>query len=714
MSIITAIRRNVKKTGRCSVYVDDAFFAACPIDVALAMGLHKGMEMTEERAEVLRREDRRIVMRQKLYRYATYKPRTIKQVKEKLQALDASVEEVDDVVAWLMDFDLVNDRLYAERFIEASRSRKPLSPVAIRQRLLAKGIDRMIVEDVMDAHLSDDDVRDAARRVAERRWATLRGDVAERRKRLTAFLQYRGYDWSTIKSVLSDLTTAVMIVVLSAVMTSDIVASPLPPGSPYNECNKERLPASVNAYQPTVQPVIGPDGRLYVDRKRHPDNMHGTDDDDEVWVSQLRSGMTWSEPVRAEFTGFRRPDVLFNFTHDGLAALIVGPYKVDRGDSVPCFAIAARHSVRETFARLEIISLPNVKTLGSNFFGHLSSDRSLLVVALQSEQDLDLFVSTRCDGGWTPLVSLGPTINTAGLEGAPWLADDGRTLYFASNGRDDRSGKSDLYMSRRLDESWTSWSTPRNLGRCLNTQEDETAISVVDRGPDILFGSWDAETARQGLYRATLPADLRPLPTCSFSLTAVDALTGDTLQGAQVEVVGPERMGECAVARYAVDRDVKRATMILRQGQRYAVKTAASGYVTHQQTVEIQNLDSNVHVHVTANLFSTSRPLASVYFDRDSYAVTDSARSVLQAMLESYDIRQIRFEVSGYTDAVGTIPHNAELSARRARAVADAMATLGLDRERIVPEGRGIEDGGITTRDEQPLSRRVDIYAAEP
>lgn len=47
------------------MFVDEAFFAACPIDVATSLGLRKGLEMSDELERNLRKEDRRIVLRQR-------------------------------------------------------------------------------------------------------------------------------------------------------------------------------------------------------------------------------------------------------------------------------------------------------------------------------------------------------------------------------------------------------------------------------------------------------------------------------------------------------------------------------------------------------------------------------------------------------------------------------------------------------------------------
>jgi len=63
---------------------------------------------------------------------------------------------------------------------------------------------------------------------------------------------------------------------------------------------------------------------------------------------------------------------------------------------------------------------------------------------------IDLWVSTRESTlyPWSPPANLGPTINTAFVDGAPALSSDGETLYFYST-RPGGFGGRDLYMSTR-------------------------------------------------------------------------------------------------------------------------------------------------------------------------------------------------------------------------------------------------------------------------
>ncbi len=284
MGVITSIRRNVKNAGRCSVFVDDVFLAACPIDVALALGLRKGLVMTDELERTLRAEDKRMVLRQKAYRFATYKPRTELQMTTFLRTKEATDEEIEDVMVWLRSFGCVNDRLYAERFLDAARERKPLSRLRARQKLLEKGVPALVVDDVMSAAYTDDVGMESARRVARKKLRMVSAATdTEREEKLRRFLTYRGYGFDVIRVIISELRDGRLLMV--GIVLAVAVCAPSVSSQEITTCLRRRLPESINRYQPTTQPVLSPDGRLFLDRKLHPDNADGgVNDPDDVWI----------------------------------------------------------------------------------------------------------------------------------------------------------------------------------------------------------------------------------------------------------------------------------------------------------------------------------------------------------------------------------------------------------------------------------------------
>lgn len=179
--------------------------AACDIDIAMSLGLHKGMAMTDALAARLRAEDRRLTLRQKAYHFATYKPRTERQMRDKLRTLEAVPEEIEDVMAWLASFRIIDDAVFARRFVEASRERKPMSTSALRRALRTKGVADVHIEAALASSDVDADLL-AARRVAEKKLRMIKAESAsERREKLVRFLQYRGYGWDVVKRIVSEV-----------------------------------------------------------------------------------------------------------------------------------------------------------------------------------------------------------------------------------------------------------------------------------------------------------------------------------------------------------------------------------------------------------------------------------------------------------------------------------------------------------------------------
>ncbi|MEJ7662415.1 MAG: hypothetical protein WKG07_24040 [Hymenobacter sp.] len=70
---------------------------------------------------------------------------------------------------------------------------------------------------------------------------------------------------------------------------------------------------------------------------------------------------------------------------------------------------------------------------------------------------------------------------------APFLAPDEKTLYFASEGRGGY-GKSDIFYTKRLDDTWTNWSPPRNLGSVVNSPDFDAYYTVSAAGRRRLSG----------------------------------------------------------------------------------------------------------------------------------------------------------------------------------------------------------------------------------
>ncbi|MBM4178773.1 MAG: hypothetical protein FJ211_05515 [Ignavibacteria bacterium] len=716
MGTITTIRRNRSDGGRCSVFVDDEFLAACPIDVALALGLRKGLVMTDELERKLRKEDRRIVLRQKSYRFATYKPRTEKNVVDFLTKAEATPEEIESVLSWLREFRLIDDIAYATKFLEASRERKPLSRIMARRTLLTKGVPQDIVDRAIEEHYQESDALEGARVVARKKLRMLASQsLKQQEEKLVRFLQYRGYGWDVIKLLRQELHQGtLMLIALSVVLGSFNL-----PAQVDMSCSKVRLPDAINKFQPTTQPVLGPEGELYLDRKYHPDNLGGANDPDDVWVSYNKQGQ-WTNAELADIRIFDtvmkayvNAEVVFGMTKDGLHALAAGRFM--KNSLNLSLAFLNRESIKAPFTEVGVI----VPTLSKNFFATFAEDIGAVIVALELAEgkgDLDLYVIKigDCDGP-QELKPLGSGINTPAFEGAPWIACDNRTMYFASAGREDRRGKADLYMTRRLDATWQNWSEPVNLGLCINTTEDETAISLSCGSSRAFVTSWDAQSDRPGVYTVDVPQHLLPAQVNDVRINVRNALTNEPVVGCYVSIQPESTAGRCVTGHHTVtvDKFLGHGTTVLPQDSAFVMKAIPFD----GKGVGVASRVTSGRTDVTAILVivPTDKPLLSIYFDKGQATLTPESHAALESLRSKIGSTTLPFVgVRAYTDASGSRATNDALARERARIVAEQCTMFVFDGKmgRVKPIAYGVEKiNGKPVEDDSPQSRRVDIYA---
>jgi Tol biopolymer transport system component len=115
------------------------------------------------------------------------------------------------------------------------------------------------------------------------------------------------------------------------------------------------------------------------------------------------------------------------------------------------------------------------KNINSRYWeshGFVSEDGNQLIFASDRPGGfggLDLYISRKVKNDWGPAVNLGPEINTQFNEDRPFLINNGKTLFFSSQGHENLGGY-DLFRSDL--QSNNLWSKPKNLGYPINTPDD--------------------------------------------------------------------------------------------------------------------------------------------------------------------------------------------------------------------------------------------------
>lgn len=237
------------------------------------------------------------------------------------------------------------------------------------------------------------------------------------------------------------------------------------------------LSDKVNSDYVEAGPLISGSGkRLYYSRHGHPSNIGGTEDTD-IWYSEFDdSTQSWSESrnIGAPLNNAGPNFVCeVGWTDDTL--MVANRYsktgKMKAGVSVSVWN-------GNSWSVPSPINIKNDYNLAENVSYDLSSYRNVILIAEQkidSHGKTDLYVAFRDHSGsrtTTESINLGPEINSVGSERSPFLTDDMQTIYFASDGHNGY-GHLDIFRAHRLDDTWTSWSLPENLGPGINTPFDD-------------------------------------------------------------------------------------------------------------------------------------------------------------------------------------------------------------------------------------------------
>ncbi len=239
-----------------------------------------------------------------------------------------------------------------------------------------------------------------------------------------------------------------------------------------------KLGPQVNTFYHEGAPVISPDGNtLYFFVSNHPENTHGKENTQDIWVTRKNDKGEWSQ---AEHLGGpfnqHKANQVFTIFPDGSLFIRGG-----RGrDALGFSLVSAGGGVSE-------LDVKEFKTIcRGRFYGAtMSSDQKHMILyfseAAQSIRS-DLYVSHHEGGNsWTRPVKL--NITDGSDEFGPFLAPDNKTLYYASDRSDPKKqGGSDIYKSERLDDTWNKWSKPVNMGPPINTAAGDAYFAVDQSG----------------------------------------------------------------------------------------------------------------------------------------------------------------------------------------------------------------------------------------
>lgn len=482
---------------------------------------------------------------------------------------------------------------------------------------------------------------------------------------------------------------------------------------------KENLGPQINSPFIEAKPIISADGKtLYFTRQNHPENVKGKKDEGDIYVSTWKND-SWS-PARN--IGAPLNDGLANgitgVSPDGNTLLLINQYNTS-GAAENGASISRRTKQGWSYPeKIEIREHVNKSNYADYF---LANNGKVLLMAIQTNHsygDQDLYVSfIQQDKTWSPPLNLGKSINTSRAEFSPFLAADNKTLYFASEGHKGFGG-SDIFYTKRLDETWQNWSAPKNLGSAINTAKWDAYYAIDAAGKYAYFVSNSGSTAdikneSKDIYRIALSAEFKPEPVVLVSGKVYNERTKEPISADIVFETLPSGKNEGVANSNPEDGSYK---IVLTQGNNYGFMAKAKGFMAVNENLDLSTI--NEYTEIERDLYLVPIEVGAVVklnniFFQQSKAVLleDSHPEIERLSAFLYENPTVEIELGGHTDNQGLAKLNLQLSKDRVEMVKSFLVERGIPAKRI--ETRAFGGTKPIASNHSPetraLNRRVEI-----
>ncbi|MFM8911485.1 MAG: OmpA family protein [Flammeovirgaceae bacterium] len=474
---------------------------------------------------------------------------------------------------------------------------------------------------------------------------------------------------------------------------------------------KENLGSLINGAEDDLGPIISIDGKtLYLARQNSAGNVGGEQDDEDVWYSTWGGGQWTNTKNLGRAVNTPGADNLLAVSADNNTLV----FDIDN-------QLAVRHRTESGWSAAEKLDL-KFENESDHFVASLSADGKAVVFSAmlkdnvaydpnRNENDLFVFLKQE-DGKWSNPVSLGNQINTIGEETSPFLAADGKTFYFASNGRPG-FGDQDIFSATRLDDTWTNWSLPVNLGPQVNSVRFDAYYTVPASGEYAYFVSYDQGYGKADIFKIKLTKGNKPLAVTLVKGKVLNKRNNQPL-AASIHFENLRTKKDVGEARS--DPKTGEFQIVLPFGVNYGVRATKADFYSVHEYLELPAGDQ--YREVKKNLLMVpievgeTIKLNNVFFEAGLAVLRPESSPELDRLVQILkENPTINIQLEGHTDNLGTPDVLLKLSEDRVTTVKGYLVERGIAGTRITGKGYGatkpVTQGN--TEEERLLNRRVEF-----
>ena len=468
------------------------------------------------------------------------------------------------------------------------------------------------------------------------------------------------------------------------------ILAPDPPKSKKRfEYELKRMNKRVNSPFHEGAPLISNDGSiLYFFVADHPENKFGTKGSQDIWYSERTSDGKWRDAVHMPSPlNQNRYNQVMSIINGGNTLLVRGKTKSSDGFSIT-------HKNFNGWSNPVPLRIKEYDHMSNGVYsgGILNQSGDVLLMyfnELKDEKISDLYVSFKeNDGSWSKPAFIS-ALNTSYDEFGPTLDPDGETLYFAST-RPGGQGSADIYVTKRLDDSWVNWSDPINLGPPVNTSGFDAYYSIDNKGNVFTTRAYMSPDGGSLDILSLVPVE-KPKPKLSVWGYVYDRETED-----HVSALVSYEMHQLQVGEVVSDvNDGFYEVNIIGDGT-YQILSTAEGYMNGLDQLNIPAIESDTVIQKDIYLdrikVGTTVRLDNIFFDFDKTTLRPESITELDKVVDFLKSNPtVKVEIAGHTDSKGSNQYNVNLSDGRASSVRSYLLEHWIESERVSSKGYGEE-----------------------
>ncbi|AKG35146.1 regulatory protein RecX [Paenibacillus durus] len=200
---ITRVERGQKSDHRYIIHFG-TFSLSVHEDIMIKYRMISGNAFTKEDLQQIVLADERQRAYVEGLRYLERKPRTGMEMARRLRQKEIGEAIIAEVLERLGRERLIDDTQYARQWAEQRITGHRKGRLWVRHELRGKGIDKSVIAEALDG-ISAEQERQSALELGRKKWNSIKGEAADKRRKTGAFLMRRGFSGEIVRSVLHSL-----------------------------------------------------------------------------------------------------------------------------------------------------------------------------------------------------------------------------------------------------------------------------------------------------------------------------------------------------------------------------------------------------------------------------------------------------------------------------------------------------------------------------